>query len=105
MERSIYQSCLDFQEPLLTVLSHRLASVASVGNSPGLTNQCLPYQEANNIEKVLVVEISTEPSRDAHYKKIGAQNGSLQLQQWASETSNANITFAERLEKSKWERK
>jgi len=26
-----------------------------------------------------------------------------QLQQWAFETFNANITLAERLEKSKWE--
>jgi hypothetical protein len=36
---------------------------------------------------------------------VDYQDNQVQLQQWAYETSNSRLTFAERLEKSNWERK
>jgi hypothetical protein len=42
------------------------------------------------------------PGEEMVEKKKARRRVPYQLQQWAFETSNANISLAERLEKSKW---
>jgi hypothetical protein len=50
-------------------------------------------------------DISSEASIQENILGLGQKKDRVQLQNWLDETSKTNISLAERLEKTKWERK
>jgi hypothetical protein len=50
-------------------------------------------------------DISSETSVRENIMGLGQKKDQVQVQNWLYETSNTNITLAERLEKMKWETK
>jgi hypothetical protein len=50
-------------------------------------------------------DISSEASIQENILGLGQKEDRVQLQNWLDETSKTNISLAERLEKTKWERK